>query len=388
MRIGLNFVGFTPGKIGGVETYIKNLLYFLQKCDTDNDYLLLCDEWTVDQFPLFNPRFSVRTWNYRVHSLNWFARGALINLGNIDILRYALDSLTLDVMHHPFTVLNPRGLAIPSVLTFHDMQHVFHPEFFSQFELWRRNRSYRISAEEADGIIAVSGHVKSSLTDQYDIAPEKIDVVHTGYGDEFRVIDDAELLAGIGYKYGLNKPFILYPAATWPHKNHLNLLAAIKILKERNLFSGQLVLTGAAMDRRAAVTQEIARLGLGDSVRMLGYISAKDMPYLYNLAKMLIFPSLFEGFGIPLVEAMACCCPIVCSNITSLPEVVGDAGVLFDPYSADDMAEKIIRVWNDSDLRDEMKKKGLKRVGLFAWENTACKTKLVYEKVAKYCNNN
>lgn len=387
MRIGLNFIGFNPGKMGGVETYSKNLLHSLQTYDTDNDYLLLCDEWTVDQFPLFNPKFTVRTWNYRIHSSRWLARGVLLNLCHIDILKFALDSLVLDVMHHPFTVLNPRGLSIPSVLTFHDMQQEFHPEFFSRVELWRRKRSYRPSAKEADRIIAISGHVKSCLTERYDIDSGKIDVIHSGYGPQFHVIKNLEILESIRFKYGLNMPFMLYPAASWPHKNHVALLAAIKALKEKDLFSGEVVFTGASMGGHLALVGEIERLGLEGSVRLLGYVPDEDMPSLYNLATMLVFPSLFEGFGIPLVEAMACGCPVVCSGITSLPEIIGKAGVLFDPCSVGDMAEKIALVWNDADLRTDLKEKGMQRVSQFTWENTAHKTRLVYKSVVT-CGDN
>jgi len=148
-------------------------------------------------------------------------------------------------------------------------------------------------------------------------------VVYTGYGSEYRVIDDIAALEKATIKYGLNRPFLYYPAATWPHKNHKTLLAALKILKERDLFDGILVLTGITQQSHDSIIEEIQNLGLSEVVKLLGYLPYAELPYIYNLARALVFPSLFEGFGIPLVEAMACGCPVVCSNMTSLPAVIG-----------------------------------------------------------------
>jgi glycosyltransferase involved in cell wall biosynthesis len=174
-----------------------------------------------------------------------------------------------------------------------------------------------------------------------------------------------------------------YPAATWPHKNHKMFLGALKIMKYRYGFDGQLVLSGIAMQTNNDILKEIIRLGLQEDVVVLGYLPQEDLPCLYNLARMMVFPSLYEGFGIPLVEAMACGCPIACSNVTSIPEVVGDAALTFDPYSVEEMAEKVWRVWNDDVLRQEMNLKGLGRVKRFSWDNMARQTIAVYEKTLK-----
>ncbi len=174
-----------------------------------------------------------------------------------------------------------------------------------------------------------------------NISPEKIDVVYIGCDSQYRVLDDDDGLGKIRSKYGLHRPFMYYPAATWPHKNHKTLLAALKILQERYRFDGQLVLSGIAMKANDEILIEIQSLGLEDTVKILGYLPYADLPAIYNLARVMVFPSLFEGFGIPLVEAMACGCPVACSNVTSIPEIVGNAGVVFDPRSAEDIAEKV-----------------------------------------------
>jgi glycosyltransferase involved in cell wall biosynthesis len=260
------------------------------------------------------------------------------------------------------------------------MQHEIFPEYFSPRDLNARKRLYRQSAEEATRIVAISGHVKNCLVERYRIDPEKIDVVHIGCDPQFRVMNDAALLASARSRYGLHKPFIFYPAATWPHKNHKKLLAALKLMKEQYGFDGRLVLSGIAMQSNDEVLQEIGRLGLQDNVVVLGYLPHEDLPYLYNLARMMVFPSLFEGFGIPLVEAMACGCPVACSEIASIPEVVGDAALTFDPCSIEEIAETTWKIWSDDTLRQETIVKGLDRVKQFSWDRMARQTITVYEK--------
>jgi glycosyltransferase involved in cell wall biosynthesis len=306
----------------------------------------------------------------------------LRNTLNLDILTREMRGLDLDVIHHPFTVLTPPGTGIPSVLTFWDMQHEFFPEFFGHVELRKRRRVFRASAQEATRIIVSAQFTRQCLMERYGIAAEKIEVIYTGYGPEYRVFDDPAELDKVRKKYGLDRPFLLYPAATWPHKNHKNLLAALKILTDRHRFDGQLLLTGIAMQAHDEILGEIERQGLARSVKVLGYLPYGELPFLYNLARLLVFPSLFEGFGIPLVEAMACGCPVVCSNVTSLPEVAGDAGITFDPNSPDEMAEKIWAAWNDEARRREMRGRGLERVRLFAWDTAAQKTLEVYRKAS------
>lgn len=370
------------GSSGGVETYFRNLLKWLQLLDSDNKYYLLCDKKNASQFHVLNSNFSVESYDYVKPSFKWLVRGALRNLCKIDILVAELNSLNLDAIHHPFTILRPAGLKTLSVLTFWDMQHEFYPEFFSNSELQRRKALYQPSAEEATRIIVSSEFTKKSLVERYGIKAEKIHVVYTGYGSEYRPINNVVELAKIKITYGLDKPFLYYPAATWAHKNHKQLLAALKLICDRYQFDGQLVLTGVATQSSDELAKEIARLGLTDMVKVLGYLSYDELPYLYNLAKMLVFPSLFEGFGIPLVEAMACGCPVACSNVSSLPEVIGEAGVMFDPNSPEDIAEKIWAVWSDTGRQRQMKEMGLERAKLFNWKDTALKTLAVYNKVA------
>jgi glycosyltransferase involved in cell wall biosynthesis len=333
-----------------METYFRNLVDRVQAIDLENEYLILCDRRFTREFPLVNPKFRLEYINYAKPSPAWFLRGVVRNLFNRDMLAGRMNMVTADVIHHPFTVLTPPDIALPSVLTFWDMQHEFFPEFFSRTELLKRQRLYRASAERATQIIVSAAFTKECLIDRYGIVPEKIEVIYTGYGPEYRPVDTTPELAALRDNYGIYRPFLLYPAATWPHKNHKRLLAALKLMREQYAFDGTLVLTGIAMQSHSEIQTEISRLGLTDIVKILGYLPAAELPGLYNCARMMVFPSLFEGFGIPLVEAMACGCPVACSNTTSLPEVAGDAGVTFDPLDSEAMAASIWSAWNDEEL--------------------------------------
>lgn len=378
MRIGLNLIGYAPG-CGGVETYITNLLASLQMIDHENQYLVLCDEIAVPCLKLTASNFTMRVYAHQKYSVRWFARGLIQRICGFDTLTRELNGLPVDVMHHPLTVLNPPGLSCPSVLTFHDMQQEFFPEFFTPLELARRRRSYLPSVLEARAIITVSEHVRECLVEKYGVDAGKIHAIHSGCGDEFH-LRDASALAETAAEYAIDHPFMLYPAASWPHKNHLRLLEAVRILVAQGGFNGSLLLTGAQQHAHRDLIESIARLGLSSRVRWLGYIPKEDMPYLYNLARIMVFPSLFEGFGLPVIEAMASGCPVICSHCSSLLEVGGDAVIYFNPLEPADIAKKISEAWND-DVRNNLRVKGLKQASHFNWNETAKRTIEVYRKV-------
>lgn len=379
MRIAINLIGYTPG-CGGVETYVTSLLAELQKTDQYNQYLVLCNEVAVPALKVTASNFALKVYSHQMYSARWIARGVMQRICGFDILARELDSLPVDVMHHPLTVLNPSGLKFPSALTFHDMQQEYFPEFFAPAELARRRKSYLASVLEARAVIAVSEHVGACIAEKYGIDAGKVHVVHSGCGDQFHP-REAAILAVTAAKYSIDSPFMLYPAAPWPHKNHLRLLEAVRILVERKRFDGLLFLTGARQNAYQEMLETIVRLGLSSRVKWLGYVPKEDLPHLYNLARITVFPSLFEGFGLPVAEAMASGCPVVCSRSSSLPEVGGDAVMYFDPLAIEDIAEKVGLVWNDDGVRNELRARGLTQASKFCWEKTAKMTLEVYRKV-------
>jgi glycosyltransferase involved in cell wall biosynthesis len=376
MRIALNLIGYAPG-CGGVETYVTNLLAALQRIDQENQYQVLCNETVGVDLNVTARNFTVKYFAHQTYSVKWFVRGVVQRTCGYDILSRELDGLQVDVMHHPLTVLNPPGLSYPSILTFHDMQQEFFPEFFSPQELAGRRKSYLPSVHEARVVITVSEHAKTCLVDKYGIDSGKIHVVHSGCGSEFHS-REASTLVGTLEKYAIDRPFMLYPAATWPHKNHRRLIEAVRILVERECFEGLLLLTGSPQNEFMELKEYAEHLGLSSMVRWLGYLPKEDLAQLYNLARIMVFPSLFEGFGLPVVEAMASGCPVICSNCSSLPEVGGNAVIYFDPLLPEDIAAKIFHVWNDENVRGELSVRGLLQASKFCWDETAKRTLEVY----------
>jgi len=383
--IGLNNVWFRPGKMGGVETYFRNLVRALERADSPHQFVLLANREHSDAVRAASPRFSVRAVFPRPGSPALALRGIVQQLTGVDPLRKRFDSLGLSVIHHPYTIVDPSRLRCASVLTFWDMQHEFFPEFFTPMERFVRRRTYRASALEATRIIVAAEFTRRCLCDRYGIASDKIDVVHPGFGAEYRTFDasDDDRLRTFRQRHGLQRPFVYYPAVTWTHKNHVRLLRAVKLLRDRGEFDGDVVFSGAPGSAHRDVGAEIARLGLTTTVRMLGYLPYAELPIVYNAARLMVFPSLFEGFGIPVVEAMACGCPVACSNTTSLPELIADAGATFDPTSVDDLADAIRIAWNDETARARMRTAGLNRVRRFDWNTTAHQTLGVYERAVR-----
>jgi glycosyltransferase involved in cell wall biosynthesis len=379
VNIGINLVDFTPGRMGGVETYVRNLVTWLAVNDHGNKYTLICTDQTVEYFSEIIDRVETLIFKNNKRSPQRLMRSLIRKAFRMDMVQNGIDRLGLDVVHNPFTNVRSSSRA-PLIVTFHDLQHHYHPEFFKPKEIRNRDRVYRTAALEADSIIADSDYTKWTVLDCYEVPDERVHVVPLGVGNEYHKIEDNGLLNRERNLIGLSRPFIYYPAATWLHKNHINLLRAFTILKTNRHFDGDLVLTGISTSARDSLLQKIAELGLKDRVHILGYLPYDKLPVIYNLARMMVFPSLFEGFGMPVLEAMACGCPVACSNVTSLPEVGGDAAHYFDPLSAEQIADTIVKLWNDETTLFNSGSKGIARARLFSWERTARETLDVYHQ--------
>lgn len=384
MHVGLNALDLFPGRAGGIETYFRNLLAALQGLPAGADrYTVLCLPPVGAGLPVAGPAFGRREFACGRPSPGWLVRRAVQRLTGRDVLAPAIRALGLDVVHHPFTTVNTPGLRGASVLTFHDMQHEFHPGNFAPAELRRRRRDYPASARAVTRVIAISAHVKGTLVERYGLDPARVDVVHSGCGPEFAPIEDAARLEAARRDLGLPRPFLFYPAASWPHKDHRTLLQALRLLLDRGRFDGDLVLTGVAREAAGLVAGEIARLGLGARVRLLGHLPAPRLPELYALAEALVFPSRFEGFGFPVVEAMACGCPVVCADATSLPEVAGGAALLFEPGEPEALAARVAELLEGPALRRRLREAGLARAAGFSWARAARETAAVYRRAAE-----
>ncbi len=284
-----------------------------------------------------------------------------------------------EVMH--FATQSGFRTALPSVYVPHDLQHLHLPELFSPEELAWREGFYRPLCEQARAVVALSRWGKEDLVRSFGLPPEKVRVIGwapvlTAYPEP-----DAAALAALRERHRLPAAFALYPAQTFPHKNHAGLLRALAALRGRGL-EVPLVLAGRRNDHWPVIERELRRLGLGGQVRSLGYLPGADLHALYQLARLVVFPSRFEGFGMPVLEAFHAGTPLACSRATCLPDVAGGAALLFDPEDPADVARAVERLWNDEALRRELAARGRERVAGFSWERVARRYRALYRQVA------
>jgi glycosyltransferase involved in cell wall biosynthesis len=263
----------------------------------------------------------------------------------------------LDVLHFPFSTMIPDVSELPTVTTIHDMQHEALPELFSRGELAYRRFLYARTARRSTAVIAVSEHAAETISTYLGVPRERIHVIYQGVDLERFAPTDAT-----------REDFLLYPANPWPHKNHATLFRAHAILRETRP-ELRLVLTGSGHENH----------DLPPGVEVRGRVPTDELVRLYQTASALVFPSLYEGFGIPILEAMATGCPVAASNTSSIPEVTGDAAVLFDPTSAEAIAAGVEQVLSDP---APYVARGLARVPLFTWRRSAEAHIAVYRELA------
>lgn len=284
----------------------------------------------------------------------------------------------LDVLHYPVTVPIPRP-TVPHVVTLFDVQHHDLPAFFSRAERTYRRWAYDAAARGADVVVATSAFSARRIAARVGVDPERIEVVHMGVDRER--FSHAPTRADEQLEAELDLPdrFVVYPANLWPHKNHAGLLHAFARVPDDTL---ALVLTGQTYGRAGELSALAQRLGIERRVRHLGHLPAGQIPALLRRARALVFPSLYEGFGAPPLEAMACGLPVAASNRASLPEVCGSAALIFDPSSPDETATAIAKVTADEDLRTRLRAAGLERVAGFTWHAAAERHAAIYKRAA------
>jgi glycosyltransferase involved in cell wall biosynthesis len=266
-----------------------------------------------------------------------------------------------------------------------DIQHEYFPEFFSEQALEERRRLYGDSIQRADHICAISEFTRQTLIERLDVAPDKITAIPLAADPIFTTcrepLDDAARLGKYGLKAGT---YLFFPGHTWHHKNHRAAIEALRILRDKYGLTPMLICTGGAREAQPAIQRQIAESGLQGQVRFLGYCPHDDLPAIYRGAGCLIFPSLFEGFGMPVLEAMACGCPVVCSNTTSLPEIAGDAALLVEPTDSEAFADSTYRLLSNADLRTELTERGLPQAARFSWRRHTLETIAVFYKVHRH----
>lgn len=380
MRVAIDVVPIRPGgQIGGASHLVCELIAGLATQYKEDKFILLTGDWNHDFFqpfeqygvervciassmsstkkPLFtylSKKLISRVSDYLKKGLKIKQRTRVLKDCNIDVLLCAMSATT-----------NAEP-GIPTVSLIYDIQHEFYPQFFSQQELNHRRSFYKEICATADAIICISQFTKDTFINKLNYPSDKAYVIHISIQDRI-AFPEPDKITTVLKKYNLEKiEYGYFPANFWPHKNHQILLTAYAMfLKQNPNTNMHMVFTGALLETNQIIRDAVQQMGLSEKVHFLGYVPEDDLSAILAGCRFLIFPSLFEGFGIPVAEAMSFGKPVLCSNVTSLPEVGGDAALYFDPRRPSEIVTVIERVLADSCLNNHLITAGFKQAEKF-----------------------
>ena len=371
MRIAID-AHAVGARLGGNETYAINLIEALAQIDQSNQYTLYVTKPpALDRFANRWPNFTVRR-----------------TLPHTPLVRIPL-TLSRELRKHPVDVLHvqytaPPFAPCPVVTTIHDLAFEHLPETFNRRSWMQLRLTVRSTARRAAQIVTVSEYSRQDIIKTYGVNPQIITVTPEAASQTFRPVKDEDRLSDVRKAYGIERDYILSLCSIQPRKNLVRLIEAYCLLR-RSQPEGklpQLVLAG----KRAWLDNETMRAAqldeLSADIRFTGYVVDDDLNALYSGATCFVYPSYFEGFGLPILEAMKCGTPVIAGDRTSIPEVAGEAALLFDPFDVQSLVEALKRTLNDSDYRATLSARGLQRANEFNWQTTARLTLAVYEKAA------
>jgi glycosyltransferase involved in cell wall biosynthesis len=354
----------------GIGTYIRNLLRHLARIDHDTEYVLLCRENDLGVGAQLGPNFRA----VLEPSPNYSLREQIH-------VPWVLRRERPDVYHAPHYVL-PSGVRVRSVVTIHDCIHLMFPQYLPNKAAYAYARATMWSAARRSAcILTVSEASRRDILHFFNVAPEKVVVVPNAIDERFSLAPSEEDVSRVRERYQLDTRFVLYVGNIKPHKNLVRLIEAFSELRRGEFEDLRLLIIGDEISKLPALRRAVHRHKLHKHVRFLGYLPDETLSILYRLASVFVFPSLYEGFGLPPLEAMASGTPVVTSNVSALPEVTGGAAVLADPYDVESIGDGMRRVLTDPALADEMRRHGLLRAREFSWERSVAKTLEVYQKV-------
>ncbi len=362
----------------GIGRYAHELVTALTSLDHANEYLAFFNaphgderpDAPLDHLPTCMRRASAK--QLRFHAMLADLTGA-----------------TLDPWLPPCDLFHATDYLLPplrrarAVLTIYDLTYLFFPEYHLPLNRWYLTLMLPRLARRADALIVISENTRHDLIQRMKIPPEKIHVIPLGVNRTFQPIQDPRTGARVREKYHLPMRFILYFGTIEPRKNLLVLLDAYHALLARDDTPPDLVFAGRKGWQYQSVFQRVRDLGLDQRIRFTSWVDEADAPAMMNAATVFVYPSLYEGFGLPPLEAMACGTPVVCSNASSLPEVVGEGGILFDPRDTGALTNALARVLTDERLRVDMRERGLAQAAKFSWERAARETLAVYGSVTR-----
>ncbi len=355
----------------GIGNYIRHLLEFIFEIDKVNNYVIFLMPEEYENFKIPNQRVKKVKVNCK-----WYSWKEQL------ILPIALYKEKLDLMH--FTHFNSPILYFKkSAITIHDITPYFFPGHKMKSPI--RKIGFRLvfysSVKKAKKIIAVSNSTKNDIIKYFKINPRKIKVIYEGVDAQFKIIENEQALADLKSKYSIQKPFLFYTGVWRNHKNLVGLIKAFKLVREKYRLDINLVLGGKEDPYYPEVRNTWESLGLEKDIVPVGFIDQAELPIFYNAADAFIIPSFYEGFGLIGLEAMSCGTPVISSNRTSLPEILGNAAVYFDPKKPEEMAEKINMVFSDKKLYNELRNNGFERIKKYSWNEMGKETFDLYKTV-------
>lgn len=362
MRIGFDARAI---RYRGIGTYSRNLL--LRFADTGIEFVVFCQDEEKGTIP---PVDSFTLVSANMDPLNPGGRGAFRSL---------VEKSGVDLLHVP-SPWAPTPVPVPLVATIHDVTPLLYPRSVGLLLRMRYKRQLARTLEEASRVITVSRISYSALSAYSGVNPAKVRVIYNGVSEEFQSAGE-DALAAVRHRYSLPDRFAFWVGDFRPEKNLHFLIQAWSRLQRRLPEPMPLVLAGAQSGQYKKIRDDVARMGMTENVLFPGFIRADDLPAVYSAAVVFLFPSLYEGFGLPPLEAMACGTPCVVSNSSSLPEVMGSAALLFNPTSLDSFEECVLRLLTDPVLYEELKQQGTRQSALFSWDRAAEETLQVYRDV-------
>ncbi len=354
----------------GIGTYVRNLLRHLSRIDSKTEYVLFCRAADCGAAEELGENFRAVPERARPYSIK-------------EQLRIPMDLRRegIDLFHAPHYVLPPLT-PCKSVVTIHDCIHLRFPQYLPNRLAYAYARSSLwFATHRSNRVLTVSEASKRDILRYFRVPERKIDVIYNAIDERFGEPPTAEEIERVRDRYQLNAPYVLYAGNIKPHKNLERLIEAFHTLRRGDLEHVKMLIIGDEISKYATLRRAVHRYKLHKHVRFFGFVPDKTLAVFYRLARAFVFPSLYEGFGLPPLEAMASGTPVITSNLSSLPEVVGDAALLIDPYDPDAIADAMRRVLLDSDLRDDLRQRGLRRVAEFSWERSVRRVREIYEEV-------
>lgn len=370
---------------GGSETYIRNVISALGTIDPHGDYTLFLGERSqADGIPGTEHMRRVVVQHANIHMRLpflpssspladwWMPSGA----NSLALVRYGID-----VIHVHYAA--PLLFAAKLVVSLHDVGYEIYPQFARPDFVAKMRVRVPLTLRRAAAVLTLTEYAKRVIVRRYCVPPEKVVVVPCAAEPIFRPLHDEPGLMEVRARYGTGERFILCVGDLQPRKNIRRLIEAYVKLRQADAIRHKLVLVGRKAWLYDDIFEAARTSGYTDDFIFTGYVSMEDLVALYNAADVFAYPSIFEGFGIPPLEAMACGTPVVTSNTSSLPEVVGDAGIMVDPLDVEAMAQALASVLNNVDLREQLAARGLKRASTFSWLSSARMIRDVYHNVAR-----